>query len=71
MLPIEPGDGHVIAVDKDNAMLYELINANINGDHWEASSGAIFDLRSKQAETGRMDIADAARPAYIPRVGQV
>ena len=47
--PIEQGsDAHVIVVDKDNAMLYELYNANVNGDHWEASSGAVFNLASKK-----------------------
>src|SRR5271154_770283 len=47
--PIEgngQGDSHVIAVDKDNDVLYELYNASVNGDHWEASSGAIFNLSS-------------------------
>ena len=45
--PIEgngQGDSHVLVVDKDNEMLYELYNASVNGDHWEASSGAVFNL---------------------------
>jgi hypothetical protein len=58
--PIEPGDGHVIAVDKDNSKLYELYNANVNGDHWEASSGAIFDLTSDALRTDGWTSADAA-----------
>lgn len=58
--PIEPGDGHVIAVDKDNSLLYELYNANVNGDHWEASSGAIFDLKSNTLRQDGWTSADAA-----------
>jgi len=58
--PIEPGDGHVIAVDKDNNILYELYNANVNGNHWEASSGAIFRLNSNTLRTDDWTSADAA-----------
>ena len=58
--PIEPGDGHVIAVDKDNHKLYELYNANVNGNHWEASSGAIFDLNSNTLRKDGWTSADAA-----------
>ena len=58
--PIEPGDGHVIAVDKDNHMLYELYNANVNGIHWEASSGAVFNLNSNTLRTDGWTSADAA-----------
>ena len=49
--PIEPGDGHVIAVDKDNSKLYELYNADVKENHWEASSGAVFDLKSNALRT--------------------
>jgi hypothetical protein len=58
--PIEPGDGHVIAVDKDNNILYELYNANVNGNHWEASSGAIFHLNSNTLRNDGWTSADAA-----------
>jgi hypothetical protein len=58
--PIEPGDGHVIAVDKDNNLLYELYNANVNGDHWEASSGAVFNLASNMLRQDGWTSADAA-----------
>lgn len=57
---IEPGgDAHVIAVDKDNSKLYELYNANVNGDHWEASSGAVFDLKSNAYRKDGWTSADA------------
>src|SRR6201995_4796274 len=45
--PIEgngQGDSHVIVLDKDNKILYELYNASITNGQWQASSGAKFDL---------------------------
>jgi len=67
--PIEgngQGDSHVIAVDKDNDNLYELYNASVNGDHWEASSGAIFNLQSDQLRTDGWTSADAAGLPIFP-----
>jgi hypothetical protein len=61
--PIEgngSGDSHVIAVDKDNGILYELYNASVNSGHWEASSGAIFNLKSNALRTDGWTSADAA-----------
>jgi hypothetical protein len=61
--PIEgngEGDAHVIAVDKENKVLYELYNASVNGNHWEASSGAIFDLKTNTLRTNGWTSADAA-----------
>jgi len=60
------GDSHVIAVDKDNGLLYELYNANVNGNHWEASSGAIFDLKSNKVRTEGWTSADAAGLPIFP-----
>ena len=37
------GDAHVIAVDIENKMLYELFYSRVNGNHWDASSGAVFN----------------------------
>lgn len=54
------GDAHILAIDKDNKKLYELYNASLNGDHWEASSGAIFDLTSNSLRTETWTSADAA-----------
>ncbi|MBC7828972.1 MAG: hypothetical protein H7122_14580 [Chitinophagaceae bacterium] len=61
--PIEgngQGDAHVIAVDKQNKKLYELYNASVHGDHWEASSGAVFDLSSNNLRPETWTSADAA-----------
>jgi hypothetical protein len=54
------GDSHVISVDKDNGILYELYNASLAGDHWEASSGAIFNLNSNKLRPKGWTSADAA-----------
>ncbi len=54
------GDAHVIAIDIENKILYELFNAHVNGNHWDASSGAIFDLRSNQLRPETWTSADAA-----------
>ena len=54
------GDSHVISVDKDNGILYELYNASKKSDHWEASSGAIFNLNSNKLRTKGWTSADAA-----------
>jgi len=67
--PIEgngQGDSHVIAVDKDNDMLYELYNASVNGNHWEASSGAVFNLKSDALRPDGWTSADAAGLPIFP-----
>jgi hypothetical protein len=60
------GDKHVIAVDKENKVLYELYNATVNGNHWEASSGAIFDLKTNTLRTEGFTSADAAGLPIFP-----
>src|SRR5690606_9978317 len=48
--PESTGDRHVIVVDRDNWMLYELFRAYPvdGGASWRAVSGAIFDLNSNE-----------------------
>jgi hypothetical protein len=60
------GDSHVIAVDKENKILYELYNASINNGHWEASSGAIFDLKTNALRPDGWTSADAAGLPIFP-----
>jgi hypothetical protein len=60
------GDSHVIAIDKENRILYELYNASLNGNHWEASSGAIFDLKTNTLRTEGWTSADAAGLPIFP-----
>lgn len=61
--PIEgngDGDAHVIAIDAENGKLYELFNAHVNGNKWNASSGAVFDFHSNSLRPAGWTSADAA-----------
>jgi hypothetical protein len=60
------GDSHVIAVDKENRILYELYNASLNNNHWEASAGVIFDLKTNALRTDGWTSADAAGLPIFP-----
>jgi len=60
------GDSHVIAVDKDNGILYELFYSRVNNGHWEASSGAIFNLNSNDMRPETWTSADAAGLPIFP-----
>ncbi len=67
--PIEgngQGDSHVIVIDKDNKMLYELYNASLNNGQWQASSGAIFNLASDALRPAGWTSADAAGLPIFP-----
>lgn len=60
--PNNKGDRHVIVVDQDNCVLYELFHAwpQEEGKKWRANSGAIFDLRSHGLRPHGWTSADAA-----------
>lgn len=60
------GDAHVIAVDIEKGMLYELFNAHVNGNKWDASSGAIFNLRTNTMRKEGWTSADAAGLPIFP-----
>lgn len=60
------GDSHVIGVDIENKKLYELFNAHVNGNHWDASSGAVFDLNSNTMRPVGWTSADAAGLPIFP-----
>jgi hypothetical protein len=60
------GDRHVLAVDKDACKLYELYNAFPQSDHWNADSGAVFDLRSNALRPLGWTSADAAGLPIFP-----
>jgi hypothetical protein len=67
--PIEgngTGDSHVLVVDKDNKILYELYNASYTNGQWQASSGAIFDLTSDKLRPADWTSADAAGLPIFP-----
>jgi len=56
------GDRHVLVIDRDAWILYELFDARpLNGGAaWEAGSGAIFDLSSNDLRPAGWTSADAA-----------
>lgn len=62
------GDRHVLIVDRDNWILYELFAARPvdGGSRWEAGSGAIFDLRSNALRPAGWTSADAAGLPIFP-----
>jgi len=60
------GDSHVISVDVENGMLYELYNTNQVGDGWHASSGAVFDLNTESYRPDGWTSADAAGLPIFP-----
>jgi hypothetical protein len=67
--PIEgngQGDSHVIVIDKDNKILYELYNASLHSGKWQASSGAIFHLKSDELRPAGWTSADAAGLPIFP-----
>lgn len=61
------GDRHVLVLDRDNCMLYELFDAHQqpNGS-WHAGSGAIFDLASHLLRPDGWTSADAAGLPVLP-----
>jgi len=59
-------DHHMLLVDRDDRILYELYHAHWNADHWEAGSGAIFALDSDARRPDTWTSADAAGLAILP-----
>ncbi len=66
--PASRGDRHVLVIDKDNWMLYELYAAypQNGGTSWRAGSGAIFDLGSNRMRPAGWTSADAAGLPIFP-----
>ena len=61
------GDRHILLVDRDNCVLYELFAAYPQADgSWTAGSGAIFDLRSNGLRPDGWTSADAAGLPLLP-----
>lgn len=59
--PNATGDRHVLVIEKDNCLLYELFNATpMSNSDWKADSGAIFNLKSNELRPDRWTSADAA-----------
>jgi hypothetical protein len=65
--PNEGGDRHVLVLDADNEVLYELYRAYRRPDgSWNADSGAVFDLTSNALRPDGWTSADAAGLPVLP-----
>jgi hypothetical protein len=65
--PQSTGDRHVLVIDSDNCILYELYDAFPNADgSWNAGSGAIFNLNSDALRPAGWTSADAAGLPIFP-----
>jgi hypothetical protein len=60
------GDRHLIVVDRDNWMLYELFRAFREGPGWRADSGAVFDLSSNMLRPAGWTSTTAAGMPNLP-----
>lgn len=62
----DKGDRHVLAVDKDAKILYELFVAQPQSNRWNAACGAKFDLTSNALRPETWTSADAAGLPILP-----
>jgi len=64
----DDGDRHLLVVDRDSWLLYELwaTSWNAASERWEAGSGAVFDLTSNARRPEGWTSADAAGLAVLP-----
>ncbi len=60
------GDRHVIAIDTDNCILYEMWSAYPQAASWQSGSGAIFNLNSNTLRPAGWTSADAAGLPIFP-----
>ena len=61
------GDRHVLIIDRDNCVLYEVFSAYPQSDgSWKAGSGAIFKLNSNSLRPDTWTSADAAGLPIVP-----
>lgn len=64
--PNGDGDRHILIVERDHCILYELYAAHREGDGWHAGSGAVFDLGSHALRPAGWTSADAAGLPILP-----
>jgi hypothetical protein len=65
--PVEAGsDRHVLVLDRDNCVLYEMYDAERAGAGWTAGSGAVWDLEVNDARPPGWTSADAAGLPILP-----
>ena len=59
-------DRHLLIIDRDNKVLYELYNVWYDGSTWQAGSGAFFDMIKSDRRPDGWTSADAAGLAIFP-----
>jgi len=60
------GDRHILIIDQDHCILYEVYDAWKEDDLWHGGSGAIFDLNSNNLRPAGWTSADAAGLPILP-----
>jgi hypothetical protein len=60
------GDRHILIVDRDHCILYELFDASQSGGRWSAGSGAHYSLISNDLRPDTWTSADAAGLPILP-----
>ena len=60
------GDRHLLIVDRDRWLLFELFATRWTGQRWEAGSGAVFDLSANGRRPEGWTSSDAAGLAILP-----
>lgn len=63
---VEPGDNHVLVLQRGTCKLYELYKARRGAGGWEAGSGAIFEMRSNKLRPDGWTSADGAGLPIFP-----
>lgn len=68
--PIEgapnPGDNHVLVLDKSNCWLYELYQGKVTAGQWSATNSAVWDLQTYNNRPYTWTSADAAGLPIFP-----
>ena len=64
--PTASGDRHMLIVDRDHHLLFELYHAHFNGVNWEAGSGSVFRLDTNERRPETWTSADASGMAMLP-----
>lgn len=59
-------DHHILTIDTDTCILYELYDASKSGSQWYGGSGAIWDLNSNALRPDTWTSADAAGLPILP-----
>jgi hypothetical protein len=60
------GDRHVLVLDKDSCLLYEMYDSHYVSPGWSCGSGAVFDLSSNRLRPDYWTSADAAGLPILP-----